>query len=134
MASRTFFDGQFAEPGIVTIFGEFTTTTSGTIDTAATRGGTGITSIVKTASETGRYTVTLNGTYRKLKGVVANIIGADDAAFTDAKGVVMHLRDDDVATDGTFEVQFTDADSGADQELQDGAKVLLTIVVKNTSV
>lgn len=132
--NRSLYQPMAAEPGLVEIYGEFTTTTSGTIDTAATSGGVGITSIVKTASKTGRYTITLASTFKKLKFAEAIIIGADDAAFTDAKGCDPRLRDDDIASDGTIELQFVDADSGADAELQDAAKVLFKLVLKNTSV
>lgn len=134
MASRSFYplEGTLT-PGLVILSGEFTTTTSGTIGTSDTEGFT----VTKTGSEVGRYTVQLGRSsslvdkYPKIRGVLTTVIGPDDAAMTDAKGLTCVVRDDDVASDGTFEVQFCDQDSGADAELQDGAKVLLVFFLKN---
>jgi hypothetical protein len=119
------------EAGIVKLFGSFVTTTSGTIGSSSTKGFT----IAKTGSETGRYTVTLDGSYTKLMQVGVNVIGAEDAAATSAKGVVYFLRNVSV-TDSTptFQIQFCDADgSPADAEVQDAAEVLIEITLKNSS-
>ncbi len=120
--------------GVVVLFGQVVTTTAGTIGSTTCDGFT----VVKTATKTGRYTVTITGNANKILGCNVNILGADDAAFTDAKGVWEgKIRDNDVGTganDGTFEIQFCDADTGADAELQDSASLLITAWVKNSSV
>lgn len=120
--------------GVVVLFGRFTTSTSGTISASSCDGFT----VTKTATEAGRYTITLNQNYNKFLGVNTTQVGPDDTAMTDAQGLWSALvRDIDVgagANDGTFEVQFINSDSGADAELQDAAIVYLTIWVKNSSV
>lgn len=119
--------------GAIALFGQFTTTTSGTVGTTTCDGF----SVTKTATETGRYTITLGSNYNKLLYVQAQIVGPDDTAMTDAKGTQVVIRDIDVGTganDGTFEVQFFDSDSGADAELQDSASVQLIVWLKNSSV
>ncbi len=119
--------------GVVKLFGQVVLSTSGTISTTSCDGF----AVAKTGSETGRYTVTLGQNYNKLLGCSVQIVGADDAAFTDAKGVDPKLRDIDVGTganDGTFEIQLVDADSGADAEAQDSATLLIEITLKNSSV
>lgn len=132
--NRPLYPVMAAEPGLVLIRGEFTTTTSGTIDTGATSGGVGISSVAKTGSETGRYTITLAAPFKKIDAMGYAIVGPDDTAMTDAKGIEAVWRDDDIATDGTIELQFIDGDSGADTELQDAAKVTFWLLLKNTSV
>jgi len=119
--------------GVIKLYGQVTLGNSGAISSSSCDGFT----IAKTASKTGRYTVTLGQNYNKLLGCSVQIIGPDDAAFTDAKGVDPKLRDNDVgggANDGTFEIQFVDADSGADAEVQDSAVLLIEITLKNSSV
>jgi hypothetical protein len=93
-------------------------------------------SVSKTGGETGRYTVQLGVSssqpdlYAKLRGASVSIVGPDDAAMTDAKGLGYVLRDDDVATDGTFEVQFINPETAADAEVQDSASFFITIFLK----
>jgi hypothetical protein len=119
--------------GAVALFGTMTTSTSGTVSTSSVEGFT----ITKTATKTGRYTITLGQNYNKLLFANAVIVGPDDTAMTDAKGTQFVIRDNDVgagANDGTFELQFIDSDSGADAELQDAAIIMITIWVKNSSV
>jgi len=124
-----------AAPGPRMVSAYFTTSTSGTI--GSTQAAFGCT-VTKTASETGRYTIQLvdtaaaSTTAVRFLGGFASIIGPDDAAMTDAKGIMYVWRDDDLASDGTIELQFVDADSGADAELQDSAKVALTLFVADS--
>lgn len=99
--------------------------------------------VTKTASETGRYTCQLVDEMGNaqdaigLAGVIVNVVGGDDAAFTDAKGVWEgKIRDIDIgagAKDGTVEIQFCDADSGADAEVQDNATLLVTLILIDSS-
>ena len=141
-ASRSFYPTiGSARRGVVQLFGTFTTTTSGTLSTTAITSAklAGFT-LTKTASETGRYTVQLTktdgtaATYNSLLFVDAVVVGGDDAALTTTKGLVSVVRDDDVATDGTFEIQFVETvTANADTEVQDGASIKLHIVLANAA-
>lgn len=119
------------EAGVVKLFGSFVTSTSGTIASSSCKGFT----VAKTATETGRYTVTLADTYTALLGVNVSIVGAADAAYTNAKGLTHILRNVSVAdSTPTFDIQFNDPDgSPADAELADAASVLIEITLKNSS-
>lgn len=119
------------EAGVSKLYGEVTTTTSGTIGSQSCKGFT----VSKTAGETGRYTVTLADNYNKLLAVSVAVVGSADAAYTSAKGLVSFLRNDTIAANGTtFNVQFCDADgSPADAELEDGAKFKLEVTLKNST-
>lgn len=118
------------EAGVVKLYGSFVTSTSGTIDSSACKGF----SVAKTGSETGRYTVTLSDTYKGLLAVNVAIVGAADAAYTTAKGLTWILRNVSVAdSTPTFDIQFSDPDgSPADAELENAAKVLIEITLKNS--
>lgn len=119
------------EGGVVKLFGSLITTTSGTIGSTSCKGF----SIVKTGSETGRYTVTLTQGYQKLLSVGVTIVGTTDAAMTNAKGLTHIVRNVSVndATP-TFQIQFNDPDgSPADAELEDAAELLIEITLKNTT-
>lgn len=110
-----------AIPGLITVGARCTTTTNGTL--AAGTELYGLVSVVKTGGEVGRYTLTLpRASVKFWKGTVT-LIGPDDAALTTTKGLVAVFRDDDIASDGTIELQFAQTNAGnADTELQDGMK------------
>jgi hypothetical protein len=79
-----------------------------------------------TAAEAGRYTVQVWKGYKELLFADAVIVGADDSALTDAKGVIEIVRDLDVGTganDGTFECQFVQNTDLADDDVQDSLTV-----------
>jgi len=127
-------------PGLRIVHCKVATTTSGTLAATQTQHGLKLT---KTATETGRYTCQLikqDGTAANAVGFVQAIVtqtGPDDAALTDAKGVWQgDVRDDDIGTganDGTIEIQFVDADSRADAEVQDGAVLNVTLFLRDSS-
>jgi hypothetical protein len=125
-------------PGLRIVHAVATTTTSGTIGTVSPKYGMTLT---KTATETGRYTCSLlksdgntGATALALVDLRVNIVGPDDAAMTDAKGIFQGvIRDNDIATDGTVEFQLQDADSGADAEVQDGATLMVTLLLRDRS-
>jgi hypothetical protein len=121
----------------VTFHARLVTTTSGTVDTTNTWLPAGQL-LVKTATKTGRYTLTLPvARHKRLLQVIATPIGADDTAHAIAKGIQFFLRDNDVdggAADGTIELQFTRTDTEADAELTDGASVLITVVLARGAV
>jgi len=131
MANRLFKrDAGTLEAGIVKLYGSVVTSTSGTVASTSCKGFT----VAKTASEAGRYTVTLTDTYTAFKGCHVTLVGAADAAFTTAKGLVPIVRNVSVAdSTPTFDVQFVDADgSAADAEVPDGAEFYLEITLKNS--
>lgn len=104
------------------IHGRVVTSTSGTISSSVCYGC----SIAKTATETGRYTVTVDRTIAgQITAWNAWVTGPDDVAMTGTKGIHPILRDNDLATDGTIEIQWVDLTVATatypDQELQDGA-------------
>lgn len=132
MANRYFqqFQGTL-EHGIVKLFGVVTTGTSGAIDSSDCKGFT----VVKTAAEAGRYTVTLNDNYFSLRNCTVTLVGSSDAAYTASKGIVPFLRNVSVSNSSkTFDVQFSTAvASPADAEIENGAAFYLEITVKNSS-
>lgn len=117
------------EAGVVKLYGTFTTTTSGTIGSSSCKGF----SVAKTATETGRYTVTLGDKWNGLLGVNVAIEGAADAAYTASQGLCSLLRNVDVSSAKTLDIQFADPATSADAELEDGAKVYIEITLKNSS-
>lgn len=120
------------EGGVVKLFGNFTTTTSGTIGTSSCKGF----SVAKTGSETGRYTITLEDQYNGFLGCAVTLVGPDDSAITDATtGVIPIVRNIDVTNSAkTFYVQFLDPTDSSDAEIEDAASVYLEITLKNSSV
>lgn len=117
--------------GAVSLFGKVTTTTSGTIGSSSVTYG----SVVKTATKTGRYTITLDDSYVAFLGCWITIEGTSDAAYTTGKGDFAFLRNVSV-TDATptFEIQFASSDgSPADAELEDGAVFYFRVDLKNST-
>jgi hypothetical protein len=141
MGRQRVFQGtpQTLERGVVNLYGRFTTTTSGTLSTTAITAArhAGFT-LTKTSAKTGRYTVTLDKNYKELLWVDANLVGPDDSAFTDAKGQGVGIRNIDVSdgttNDGTFEIQFRKNTDSSDAEVEDGAIILIHIVVRDAAV
>jgi len=123
---------------VVRYYHKVTTTTEGTIGSQDAVVGSGVVA-VKTATEVGRYTLTLNGAeaYSAVLFVDAKIIGADDTAYAAAAGITPIIRDNDIsggALDGTIEVQFVDSATNADAEVADGAILLFELVLQRGKV
>lgn len=117
------------ESGVVKLYGKIVTTTSGTIGSQSCKGF----SVAKTATKTGRYTVTLEDQYMALLAVGVNIEGTADAAYTGAKGLINFLRNVDVtAATPVFDIQFATT-TFADAELEDAAEVYIEITLKNST-
>jgi hypothetical protein len=133
--NKIFYEPKSTNREAVCLYGEFLTTTNGTLSTAANAVyGEGF-SIVKTAGKVGRYTITYSNAERlaRVLGVTATIVGPADAAYTASKGLVSFIRN---LTATGFDLQFclaADA-SRADAELADGARVLLVINGSNVPV
>lgn len=134
MANR-YFSGpvQTLETEIKQLHGTVVFGASGAVTTALNKGFT----VVKTATETGRYTLTMGksdaiDTYYEFKGLNAIVEGPTDAAV--AGGFIPIIRNVDT-TNGfsTVEVQLVDA-AGADAEPTSGNKLYITLHVKNSSV
>jgi len=96
--------------------------------------------VAKTATETGRYTITMGSTsnpdtYYEFKNLQAIVQGPTDAALTATDGYIPVLRNVDVSSDGfqTVDLQLTDY-AGADKNATSGNKLYVTITVKNSSV
>lgn len=131
MANRLYKSSHVLEAGVVKLFGNFTTSTSGTVASSSCKGF----SIAKTAAETGRYTVTLADTYYAFLGCAVTIVSSADTAYTNAKGLASVVRNISINdSTPTFNIQFSDPESGADAELEDSAVVYLEITLKNSSV
>lgn len=119
------------ESGITKLYGKVVTSTSGTVGSTSCVGF----SVAKTATETGRYTVTLEDYFAGgLKACSVMLVGSADAAYTSAKGLVAYLRNVSVSGSAkTFDIQFCDPDgSPADAELADAAEFYIEITVKNS--
>lgn len=123
--------------GVETFYHKVVLTTAGVISSQDDVQTSGVVA-TKTATETGRYTLTLAGgsTYKSLLWVDAKIIGADDAAYGAATlGLPGFIRDNDIsggALDGTVEWQFVAGDTNwADAEVADSVTLLFEIVVSN---
>lgn len=128
---------------MVKVAGRVTTSTSGTIASQDVRGGACV--VTKTGGKTGRYTFTMQAgvdyaiTALVFLSLVVNIIGPDDAAIANSKGIIPFIRDIDIgegADDGTVEVQFviSTATGQADTELADGAGFCFEMLLGNKTV
>jgi len=103
--------------------------TSGAVSTQTPEGKSGMV-ITKTGGEVGRYTITLTGGKRAaLLWAGATVIAADDAAMTSTSGIVTSVRDDDIASDGTFEIQFASNTNLADAEITNNLSFMITVLI-----
>lgn len=122
--------------GVVPLFSRVVLGSSGAVSSQDGAKLAGFT-VTKTASKTGRYTITLDKNYARLLWADVRIIAADDTAYTTAKGADVLIRDDDVgrgAGDGTFELQFCRSDTEADAEVEDSRDLLFMVVVRDANV
>lgn len=128
MANRDF-KGQVRtlESAIVKLYGNLTFGASGAI-TDDSKGF----SVAKTATETGRYTVTLEDKYSEFMGCNVTVVGPDDSAATTADGYWTFVRNEAVAS-STFDIQFVRTDTGADANPTSGNIAHLEITLKNSS-
>lgn len=128
-------------PGLVFVGGKVFLGATGAISSSLMFGCT----IVKTAAQTGRYTITLSRPTQKFMGGFVTIIGPDTAALTTTKGLINIFRDDDLgpnkaapfvtgsANDGTIELQFVQTNAGnADTEVQDNLVFTVVLAVIDT--
>lgn len=131
MANRLFkqFQGTL-EAGVVKLYGSFTLGASGAVASSSCKGFT----VTKTASKTGRYTLTLQDKYNGL--LAANVVlqGADDAAYGSA-GSLCFLRGVAVAaaTPLLYVQVATAVASPADAEAPSGTIVYVELTLKNST-
>lgn len=114
-------------------FHKIVTTTGGTISTTLSdQSADSALTVAKTGSETGRYTLTTRTPHKRLLFGCGVLIGADDAAYGAVTlGLVGIVRDVDIATDGTCELQMIGSNAGwADAEIADGASIMVVLVVE----
>lgn len=111
--------GQLLEvlnPKVRLIGGSFTIGASGAVasqDGAKLSGGT----VTQTGSEDGRYLVTLDRTYKRVRPLAPLMIGPDDAAFPTTTGSNPQAR---LLTTSSFSVQFKRHDTEADADPASG--------------
>lgn len=119
--------------GVAWYFHKVVTTTSGTISTTLSdQAADSALTVVKTATETGRYTLTTPTPHKKLLEVRATLVGAADAAYGAATlGLPYFVRNDAIATAGTVDLQFVAGDTNwADAEVADGASFMIAVCVQ----
>lgn len=113
-----------------------TTGTSGAIASQDAASTSGIVA-VKTATKTGRYTLTLPGKYRTFRGGFVTALGPTDATYgAKTKGSIFFFRNNAVDTgSGPFTVDVqamnpsTDATNQVDSEVPDGTVLYITLLV-----
>lgn|SRR5678815_5428329 len=103
-------------PKVRIIGGSFTIGSSGAVSTqdgAKLSGGT----VTQVANEDGRYLVTLDRTYKRVRPMAPLMIGPDDSAFPTATGSHPQAR---LLTTSSFAVQFVRMDTEADADPASG--------------
>lgn len=123
----------YVRRGVVHLYSRVVLGTSGAIASQTDVRQSGMT-LVKTATKTGRYTVTLQEPAQALLWADAKVIGADDTAYTTAKGLDVLIRDDDVTSDKTFKIQFARTDTAADAEVENSRVLLVHVTVSQSGV
>ena len=122
--------------GLVPLFNRVVLGASGAVSSQDSAKDAGFV-VTKTAAKTGRYTLTFDKNYNRVEFIDARVIGADDSAYTTAKGIDFFLRDDDVgrgAGDGTIEIQFARSDTEADAAIEDSREILIMAWVRDASL
>lgn len=122
--------------GVILLFGKVPLGTSGALATTYSAGTMtpGVTVTKTGGGKTARYTLTLAGTVKQVLFAQAIVVGADDTAYTTANGIQAILRDDDLASDGTIELQFVRTDTGADAEIEDNRTFYYMLAVSTSNV
>lgn len=130
MANRTWKDSKVLEQGVVKLFGTLVIGSTGAITSQSCKGF----SVAKTASETGRYTVTLEDKYNGFLGANVTLEGAADTAFASA-GLAHFVRNVAVsASVPKLDLQISSAvATPADIDLPSGTKVYIELTLKNSS-
>lgn len=119
-----------AEAGVKRLYLEFSTTTAGAVGAIARQKGFAQTTPV-TRNSAGKYTLALSDTWQALLAATGNVL---NATYTAAKGLGMRIvsRTLTGATPNVV-VEFVQA-SGAAADVDDGASVLITLDLKDSTV
>lgn len=129
--------GYFAVPGVTVFAGSIGIGAAGAIDAKTvnvftTDPAMSQVVVTKTATKTGRYTLTLPRNYLHLLFKGVSVTSVDDAALPTTTGLGACFRDHDIgggANDGTIEVQLFRTDTNADAEGASGTEVSFILVV-----
>lgn len=109
---------------VVKLYGNVTVGSSGAVSSSSAKGF----SVALTASEAGRYTITLEDSYNAFLGCNVTVVQADDAAITASYAGVRNV---DVSSSGkTLDIQFVD-EAFADADLASGDLFYIEIMVQN---
>ena len=114
--TRRSYNLETLNPKLLLIGGSFTITAAGAIsaqDGAKLSGGT----VALVASEPGRYSVTLDRVYKRVRPLAPLMIGPDDAAFPTTTGSSPKAR---LLTTSSFAIQFVREDTQADADPASG--------------
>jgi len=114
--TRRSFNLETLNPKLLLIGGSFTIGAAGAVsaeDGAKLSGGT----VTQTGSEDGRYLVTLDRTYKRVRPLAPLMIGPDDSAFPTTTGSDPQAR---LLTTSSFSIQFKRTDTQADTDPASG--------------
>lgn len=127
--------GVYGLKGVIDLFLEMTIGASGAITTStANIGAAAGMTIAKTASKTGRYTLTLPSAFKHFLEGVATLIGPTDAIWgaNTVGGPDYFFRNNNIdrgTKAGTIDLQFSQNGSNADAELPSGTIVIVHLTV-----
>ena len=90
--------------------------------------------VVKTATKTGRYTVTLDRSYKEIILLNADLVGPTDAAFGNTNANAVGFRNRTAGTGNaapaSFDIQLMLASTGADTDGASGTEVHWAVAVR----
>lgn len=121
--------------GVVRFGTEFLIGASGAITSQDKSEFTGMSQVVKTAAQVGRYTFTLPCTFKTLRSMIVTLVGPNSANYgANTTGLLNFARANDIESstgnkDGTIELQFVQG-TYADAEVPSGVLVYVEISVE----
>lgn len=126
----------YLEQGVVQLFAKIVIGAAGAVTSST---GKGVTSIVKTAAKTGRYTLTLNDRYTGSAVLHSSVglTGKADAAPGNGAAVAGYIRNDSTgAAAKTVDVQlyFSNGTANVDADADSGSVVTVHLVLKDSTV
>ena len=125
MPARKLYQQQSVLPRDITLAGTITIGASGAISAQTGAKLCGATA-AQTASEDGRYSVTFDRTYKRIKSANVNMVGPDDNAFPTTTGSDPQIR---LLTTSGFSIQAKRTDTQADTDPASGSILCWTAVV-----
>lgn len=133
MSSRLYKNAESYGENIVFLNGIVTCGNSGAVSSQVCKGFT----VTQTADEDGRFTITLHDKWLRIFNVLPSLEISADTAAVQAKGTVPQLRG--VSESGKqaflqYSIPPTAAAAGADADVEDSAKVRITLVCSRGQV